>query len=228
VPLTVVVDTNVLVSGLRKPGSLPAAVIADILEGTLRLLYDARIMDEYREVLARPKFSFPQDDVRDLLDFIVAQGTEVVDAHFPGRLPDAGDQPFADVAYTGGAALLITGNGKHFQVGRALRVVAPSEWSSIKEKMQILRNLGEEERGALEPPSESYQMAVACMRCRTITFRELVGFEPSAEPQRAPYTCRASDPERLNGLCGGEVWFYDDNDLGRRQAAARGIPTRPA
>jgi len=76
VELKVVIDTNVLVSGLLKRGTPPAEVIADLLEGDLRVLYDGRIIDEYGEVLARPKFKIPQDRVRDLLDFVV--GEEIV------------------------------------------------------------------------------------------------------------------------------------------------------
>jgi putative PIN family toxin of toxin-antitoxin system len=226
VELKVVIDTNVLVSGLLKRGTPPAEVIADLLEGDLRVLYDGRIIDEYGEVLARPKFKIPQDRVRDLLDFVVGDGIEVIDAQFPGRLPHVKDQPFADVGYAGGADLLITGNSKHFTVGRALRVVSPREWSDIKKRMEILRSLGDDERLALAPPDEPYPVAVACKRCGTITISEIQGLEPRAEPQRAPFACRAPDPGRAEGVCGGEVWSYDDNDLGRRQAAAGGTPTR--
>ena len=44
-----------------------------------------------------------------------------------GQLPDPDDQAFADVASTGKADVLITGNGAHFPVGRALRIVTPRE-----------------------------------------------------------------------------------------------------
>lgn len=35
----------------------------------------------------------------------------MLEAHFDGQLPDPDDQPFADVAFTGDADVLITGNG---------------------------------------------------------------------------------------------------------------------
>ena len=61
--MRVVIDTNVLVSGLLKQGTPPAEVVADVLAGQLVPLYDHRILDEYREVLARPKFKLAADKV---------------------------------------------------------------------------------------------------------------------------------------------------------------------
>lgn len=219
-----VIDTNVLVSGLLKQGTPPAEVIADLLAGTLVALYDQRIIDEYREVLARPKLKIPAEKVKALLEFIVADGVEVLDAHFSGQLLDVDDQPFADVAFTGEAEVLITGNTKDFPVGRALRVVTPREWLEIKKNMLLRRELGEDESAALEP-NEPFTVAFACKRCRKIRIQEVLGFAPDAQPSCAGFTCVEADPNQPDGRCGGEVWSYDDNDLGRRAAAALGIPT---
>jgi hypothetical protein len=90
--------------------------------------------------------------------------------------------------------------------------------------MRLLRELGENERLALEP-HEPFMVAIACERCGRIGTEELLGLTPLPEPQLAPFRCTEPDPNKADGLCGGEVWTYDDNDLGRRAAAARGIPT---
>lgn len=50
-----VIDTNVLVSGLIKQGTPPAEVLSDLVSGVLVVLYDQRILEEYRDVLARPR-----------------------------------------------------------------------------------------------------------------------------------------------------------------------------
>lgn len=127
--MKVVVDTNVPVSALLRPGRTPPAVVLDaVVSGDLTVLYDQRILDEYREVLARPKFGFDPPGVDALLRFITSTGTLVSDAVFPHPLPDPDDQPFSDVAFTGGAAVLITGNKVHFPVGEAILVVTPREW----------------------------------------------------------------------------------------------------
>jgi putative PIN family toxin of toxin-antitoxin system len=134
-----VIDTNVLVSGLLKQGTPPAEVVADMLSGELVPLYDKRIIDEYQEVLARSKFKIPTEKLDALLAFIVADGVEVLDARFADQLPDPDDQPFADVAFTGAAGVLITGNKKDFPVGSFIRVVTPREWLDIKKSMQQLQ-----------------------------------------------------------------------------------------
>ena len=130
--MNAVIDTNVLVSGLIKKGTPPAEVIADVLSGFLVVFFNQRILDEYREVRARPRLKIASENREALLDFIVADGLEILDARFPQKLPDAGDQPFADVAFTGGADVLITGNTKDFLVGGAIRVVTPRQWVELK------------------------------------------------------------------------------------------------
>ena len=72
--MKVVVDTNVLVSALLRQGTPPAAVLDALLGGELTLLYDERILDEYREVLGRPKFGFEPEKVDALVRFVTSCG----------------------------------------------------------------------------------------------------------------------------------------------------------
>jgi uncharacterized protein len=54
--MRVVLDTNVVVSGLMRDRGTPAGVVNAVLgDPTLMLLWDERILAEYAEVLARPK-----------------------------------------------------------------------------------------------------------------------------------------------------------------------------
>lgn len=219
--MNVVIDTNVLLSALLKAGTPPAEVISDLFSGQLVALYNQEILDEYREVLARPKHKISSAKSEVILDFIVSDGIHVPNARFAGQLPDVDDQPFADVAFSGGADLLITGNTKHFPRGPPLRVVTPREWLNIKKSMSLLRAFGLDESAALEP-NDPFTVARACKRCGTIRAEEILGMTPLAQPQQLPFPCDETRPE---GKCGGEVWSYDDNDLGRQQARAMGIPT---
>lgn len=132
--MKVVIDTNVLVSALLRQGTPPAAVVDGLLREELTVLYDQRILDEYREVLARTKFGFDSGDVDALLRFITSTGLLVPDAAFPHALPDPDDQPFADVAFTGGADALITGNKAHFPVEDAIRVLTQREWCELSDR----------------------------------------------------------------------------------------------
>lgn len=129
-----VIDTNVLVSALLKKGTPPAEVIADVLSGVLVVLYDQRILAEYREVLARPRLKLARQKVEALLEVIAADGIEVVDAEYDAELPDSDDQPFAAVAFTGGAEVLITGNTKDFPLAESVRVVTPRQWLDIRDR----------------------------------------------------------------------------------------------
>jgi uncharacterized protein len=60
---TGVYDTNVIVSAILKPGSIPASLVALAMEGAVRLFLTQEILEEYREVLKRPKFGFDSSAV---------------------------------------------------------------------------------------------------------------------------------------------------------------------
>ena len=55
--MRVVLDTNVVVSGLLQPKGKPAQVLALALGGAVLVAHDKRILAEYADVLARPKFN---------------------------------------------------------------------------------------------------------------------------------------------------------------------------
>ena len=127
--MLVVLDTNILVSALLSPFGPPARVLDMLLGGDIRAAYDDRLMAEYREVLARPKFSFAPEDVASLLAYLEADGERVTARPLPQALPDADDLPFLEVATQAGAAL-ITGNAMHYPPAArgAVRVYAPAEF----------------------------------------------------------------------------------------------------
>lgn len=112
--MRIVLDTNVLVSGLLIRDSKPGRILDLVETGELTALLDGRILAEYREVLCRPKFSIPAGKAEAILEFLHHRGEPVDALDFPGTLPDAGDRPFLEVAVTGAARALITGNTRHF------------------------------------------------------------------------------------------------------------------
>jgi predicted nucleic acid-binding protein len=61
----VVLDTNIIVSAGIKPGNAPAKLVMDwVLEGQIQLVTSPWVVNEYREVVRRPKFrryGFPPD-----------------------------------------------------------------------------------------------------------------------------------------------------------------------
>lgn len=129
----VVVDTNILVSGLLNPFGAPAAIIGLILEGKLTLCYDSRIIWEYQQVLSRRKFHFEQHEINAILEFIKENGFQIV-SEYNGvikkiKMVDKNDLPFIEVACTSNAEYLITGNIKHFpkKIGK-VKVISTSNF----------------------------------------------------------------------------------------------------
>ena len=128
--MKIVSDTNVLVAGLLSSFGPPAQVLQLLLAEKLRLCYDNRILTEYRDVLARPKFAFDGELVAVFLDFLEQAGELVVPTPWPAALPDADDAMFLEVAAAGKADYLVTGNLRHFPSlqRRGIRVATPAEF----------------------------------------------------------------------------------------------------
>jgi putative PIN family toxin of toxin-antitoxin system len=128
--MRVVVDTNVLVSGVINPHGSPGRVLDSIVSQTITVLYDDRILSEYRDVLLRPVFAFSPGDVNALLDFIEFSGEHVTAGPVDLILPDLTDLPFLEVAIAGSADALVTGNLKHFKPVRGrhdVSILPPAE-----------------------------------------------------------------------------------------------------
>jgi putative PIN family toxin of toxin-antitoxin system len=110
----IVLDTNVLVSGLLRPHSKPATILRLVATGLLCVAYDERILGEYREVLARPKFPFFSDRIREFLDQVETEGEAIAALPLRPDLPDPDDSPFLEVAVAARVDALITGNPRHY------------------------------------------------------------------------------------------------------------------
>lgn len=125
--MRVVIDTNVLVSGIINPHGAPGRVLDAVVGRAVLVLHDDRILDEYRQVLRRPVFGFAQSYIDALLDFIETSGEHVSARDIGIVLPDPTDLPFLEVAILGGADALVTGNLRHFKprTGRYKMNVCP-------------------------------------------------------------------------------------------------------
>ena len=128
--MSIVVDTNVLVSGLLRAGSPPGAVLDLVLSRQVRLAFDERIFAEYAEVLARPEFEFPLEHVRTVLDFLWREGERIRPEALTLQLPDPDDAVFLEVAVSALASALVSGNLRHYPLGqrRGVRVMTPREY----------------------------------------------------------------------------------------------------
>ena len=132
-----VVDANVLVSAMLKIQSIPGQIANEALLGELIPLLSDEILAEYREVLARPKFKFNQDNVEMLIEGIIDRGIFMDAVPIDELLPDSKDIVFYGVVMGGRTQLdeayLVTGNIKHFPVKPY--IVTPKEMLEIMHKI---------------------------------------------------------------------------------------------
>lgn len=129
--MRIVLDTNVLVSGMLQPLGNPAQVLSLALSGAIEVCHDARILAEYAEVLARPRFKFDPVRVREILGKLDTDGVAVDATGQPSlELPDPDDEPFLAVALASAADFLVTGNLADYpkQKCKGCHVVSPAQF----------------------------------------------------------------------------------------------------
>ena len=130
-----VIDTNVVISATLKPASLPGKIVRHALEGKIIPLLHEKILAEYTEVINRPKFKIPQEQIERVLNGITQRGRFVEAKDFEDELPDPKDVIFYHVVLTAREdvdAYLVTGNLKHFPIKPF--VVTPREMLDIIER----------------------------------------------------------------------------------------------
>lgn len=131
--MKVVLDTNVLVSGLLNRKGNPAAILTLALTGAVQVCHDQRILAEYWEVLARPRFKFDPIRVREVLVKLEVDGLPVAPPNAMLNLPDPDDEPFLAVALAASAYCLVTGNMADYPPSKChgLRVISPAEFVAL-------------------------------------------------------------------------------------------------
>ena len=129
--MRIVLDTNVLVSGLLSPFGPSGELARLVSSGVVTLCLDARIFSEYGQVLARPRFGFDEDSVAALLDYLDFASETVAAEPLQARLLDPDDEPFLEVALACGADCLVTGNLAHFpdEECAGMAVLSPAEFA---------------------------------------------------------------------------------------------------
>lgn len=131
-----VIDTNVIVSALLKPDSIPGNVVNLITIDKIVPIYNNKIEQEYKNVLARNKFNFPKEKQEDFFELLKFKGIKSDFKHTDEVFVDETDVVFYEVTLCflckTNNAYLITGNIKHFP--KKTFVVSP------KEMIEIIKN----------------------------------------------------------------------------------------
>ncbi|MFA5222322.1 MAG: PIN domain-containing protein [Methanoregula sp.] len=98
--LQIVLDTNVLVSGLLSPHGAPAKILNLVINGNIILVLDSRIFDE--------------DAINEIILFIRRESIFISPVPVTCTIPDPGDLPFIEVSLHANVPV-VTGNVRHFK-----------------------------------------------------------------------------------------------------------------
>ena len=128
-----VIDTNVIVSALLKWNSVPGVVLQAVFNGFVVPVYNDEILNEYRNVLNRPKFGFSSELISETISQIESLGVmENALETVAVAMPDPKDIVFYSIALSHGKTAetyLVTGNVKHFPANPI--VVTPRQMLDI-------------------------------------------------------------------------------------------------
>ena len=136
--MKVLLDTNVLVSAALKDRDPEAVILAVVERPDCEWIASAAILEEYRAVLARPKFRLPAD-VLDQWARLLGTLITIVEVNFPFEFSrDPGDAKFLACALASGADDFVTGD-RDFEDAQAL--VAPTVIVSVATFKALLDGL---------------------------------------------------------------------------------------
>ena len=129
--IRVVLDTNVLVSGLLFGGT-PGKLLDLWKTGTIRLIMSRVMLDEFLRVLAYPKLRLSEEEIHYLLYVEVLPHVEMVKVH-PGPIlipMDPSDDMFLQCAVAAGAKYIISGDRHLLQLKsyKRINILSPAEF----------------------------------------------------------------------------------------------------
>ena len=133
--LRVVLDTNVLLSGIAYPAGVPGKILAAWRGGSIDVLLSYYILGELRRVLPRltHRHGLAPAEIEDLVDVLSIQA-EIV-APLPGadpKLRDIDDQPVLGTLLaalgSSGADYLVTGDKDLLAMAEHYPVVTPAKF----------------------------------------------------------------------------------------------------
>jgi putative PIN family toxin of toxin-antitoxin system len=127
----VVLDTNVLVSALLFHGRL-AAMATLWQSGAIVPVISRETFDEFRVVLAYPKFNLTEEEIAAIIEDEILPFFEVTEIVDPvnGVCRDPHDDQFLAAAVSGGAVYLVTGDRDLLELKkfRSVEIVTPQEF----------------------------------------------------------------------------------------------------
>jgi len=136
--MQVVLDTNIIVSALLQPLGPSAAVYLLAISGKVKLVLTRPILDEYEEVIKRPRLKRDKEVIKNTLESIQKVGFWVKPERTLQVSPDPDDNMFLECAEASEADYLVTGNTRHFpKVWKTTKIVTAQEFLASVAKQVI-------------------------------------------------------------------------------------------
>ena len=127
----VVLDTNVLISGLLFKGK-PSRIVELWQKGKIVPIISKETFEELRIVLEYPKFSLSHVEIKSLIEHEILPYFEVVNVskHVKGACRDPGDDKFISCAISANADGIVTGDKdlSDMKKYRSLRIILASDF----------------------------------------------------------------------------------------------------
>ncbi len=126
--LRVVLDTNVLLSGLAYPASIPGQIVAARSMGAVDVVLSRYILDEAVRALPRmPRVRLSQDEIRNLVESLVFLA-EIVEPSLviEDALRDKADLPILGTFVAAQADYLVTGDKDLLALAGKYPIVTPA------------------------------------------------------------------------------------------------------
>lgn len=124
----IVIDTNVVVAGLRSRRGWSFDLLSRVGDGDFDHVVTVPLLMEYEDVLLREGMvPLTSSAVNDVLDYLCASGVrQPIHFLWRPRLPDVRDDLVLEAAVNGGCRWIVTHNLRHFGPAQSLGVRAAS------------------------------------------------------------------------------------------------------
>ena len=134
----IIIDTNVLISALIQKSYPNFILFHCVFENRFEVCISEELLEEYIEVINRPKFSkYPDFLIR--AELVISQIESIASKYYPQdrfeTIADKADNRLLELAYESNADFLITGNSNDFTMTefRGTKILSPKEfWDQFR------------------------------------------------------------------------------------------------
>ena len=158
--MKVVLDTNILISGIGRPEGAPGQILSAWLEGKFDLVVSEALLEEFRRVLLYPKLrklmtqtGLSDDALRDYVDIMRMKAITVSTNNvlLPIAPSDPKDTHVLEALVASGAEFLVTGAKKHLLSLGMAQIVTAADFAA---RLRVFSSLASTIAAAEKPVSK--------------------------------------------------------------------------